>query len=398
MAKSKYQRLSVNRLQIGLKVKLPLSWTEHPFLFNKIAITSAAQIEMIKNLGVPYVELVSGAELLQDSEPEAELIVNEVELPSPQQAAVRQVRKALRQSQNQFIDAMNQSRTLMSKLVSDPEGAVREAALLVEMMLDQLYANEQPRLALVSSGENRSSITQHGISVATLALVMGHHLELDKPQLRTIATGAVLHDVGKLRVPEDIRTKRKGLTGAEKNFLAMHPNFGYDLLKKSGMFSDEVLNIVLHHHEFYDGSGYPDGLKGDKISLAIQLVSLANDFDSQLWRDDISSPQIALGHLFKNRAGMHQQTLIQTLVKVLGIYPPGTIVQLSDGLIAKVMLTTSETTKPQVWSCTVEGNDAQYRFLMDENVVVEAAIKPSDLSRGASKTLQADSGISFYIC
>lgn len=354
---------------------------------------------MIKNLGVPYVEVISGAELIDDSEPDFELTPRvAAPAPSPQLAAVRQARKALRQSQNQFIDAMNQSRTLMSKLVSDPEGAVRESALLVEMMLDQLYATELPRLALVNSGENRTSITQHGISVATLALVMGHHLELDKPQLRTIATGAVLHDVGKMRVPEDIRAKRKGLSSAEKNFLAMHPNFGYDLLKKSGMFSEDVLNVVLHHHEFYDGSGYPDGLKGEQIPLATQLVSLANDFDSQLWRDDIISPQIALGHLFKNRAGMHQQELIQTLVKVLGVYPPGTIVQLSDGSIAKVMLTTSETTKPQVWSCAVDGTDAQYRFLMDEDVAVEAAIKPSDIGRGASTTLQTDNGISFYIC
>lgn len=353
---------------------------------------------MIKNLGVPYVYVVSGAELLEDCEPEVDVAPTPAKTASPQQAALRQTRKALRHSQNQFIDAMNQSRTLMGKLVSDPEGAVREAALLVEMMLEQLYTSEQPRLALVSSGENRPSITQHGISVATLALVMGHHLDLEKTLLRAIATGAILHDVGKMRVPEDIRTKRSGLSASEKNFLAMHPNFGYDLLKKSGMFSDDVLNIVLHHHEFYDGSGYPDGLKGDKIALPIQLVSLANDFDSQLWRDDIISPQIALGHLFKNRAGMHQQMLIQTLVKVLGIYPPGTIVQLSDGAVAKVMLTTSETTKPQVWSCTVDGADAEYRFLMDEDVVVEAAIKPSDLSHGASKTLQAEDGISFYIC
>lgn len=398
MAKSKYPQLPIAKLQVGLTVKLPLSWTEHPFLLNKIKIDSEAQIEMIRNLGVAYVEVISGAELVDFTEAPAVAPVVQAKAAPQEFDATKEARKALRQSQRRFIEAMNQSRATLGKLVSDPEGASRESAILVEMMLEHLLAVEKPRLALVSSGETSASITQHGISVATLAMLMGHHLELPKTQLREIATGAILHDVGKLKVPEAIRRKRGPLSTHEKNFLAMHPNFGYDLLKKTGMFNDDVLNIVLHHHEFYDGSGYPDGLKGDAISLPTQLVALANDFDTQLWRDDITSPQIALGYLFKNRAGMHQQQLIQVLVKVLGIYPPGTIVKLSDGYIAKVMLTTSETTKPQVWACKTDGSDAQFRFLMDEDVLVESAIKAHELDEGANRILQANNGISFYIC
>ncbi|KFZ36690.1 phosphohydrolase [Shewanella mangrovi] len=400
MAKHKPIQLPVAQLQVGLTVKLPLSWTDHPFLFNKIEIKSAGQIEMIRQLGVPYVQVLSGMENLS-AEAQAPAMTNvdqnAADKPLPLDPA-QKARKALRLSQKRFIEAMNQSRTMMSKVVSDPEGAVRETAVLVEMMMEHLFETEHSRLALVSSGENSVSITQHGISVATLALVMGRQLALSKPQLREIATGAILHDIGKMKVPESIRRKRTSLTNHEKNFLAMHPNFGYDLLKRSGLFSDDVLNIVLHHHEFIDGSGFPDGLKGDAISLSTQIVSLANDYDSQLWRDDIISPQIALGYLFKNRSGMHQQNLIEALVKVLGIYPPGTLVRLSDGFIGKVMLTTENVAKPQVWSCKVDGSEAVFRFLIDEDVTVEAAIKPDELTSGAAKTLKSDDGISFYIC
>ncbi|QSX35092.1 DUF3391 domain-containing protein [Shewanella avicenniae] len=403
MAKDTQNQLPVSKLQVGITVKLPLSWTEHPFLFNKIEIKSSEQIEMIRQLGVPYVQVLSGLETLPPDAFEIEkpvTIAAEVEVEQLPVAIdqSKTARVALRRSQKRFIDGMNQSRVMMSKVVSDPEGAVRETAVLVEMMLEHLFETEHSRLALVSSGETAVSITQHGISVATLALVMAKQLELTKPQIRTIATGAILHDLGKMKVPESIRRKRSGLTAHEKNFLAMHPNFGYDLLKRTGLFSEEVLHIVLHHHEFYDGSGFPDGLKGDAIPIGTQLVALANDFDTQLWREDIISPQIALGYMFKNRVGMHQQSLIQVLVKVLGIYPPGTLVQLSDGFIGKVMLTTENVAKPQVWSCKKDGSEAAFRFLIDEDVTVEAAVKPNELSAGATKTLKSNDGISFYLC
>lgn len=77
----------------------------------------------------------------------------------------------------------------------------------------------------------------------------------------------------------------------------MHPNFGYDMLNRSGLFPKEVLNIVLHHHEFIDGSGFPDGLSGAKIPIITQIVSLANDYDQQLSGQQASSPQVALGLL-----------------------------------------------------------------------------------------------------
>ncbi len=73
--------------------------------------------------------------------------------------------------------------------------------------------------------------------------------------------------------------------------MKMHPNFGYDMMSKSGLFPEAVLNIILHHHEFIDGSGYPDGLKDKKIPLPTQIVSLANDFDRQLWAESVRSPR-----------------------------------------------------------------------------------------------------------
>ncbi|QYJ87520.1 DUF3391 domain-containing protein [Shewanella mesophila] len=397
VAKEKPIQIPLSKLQIGLTVKLPLSWKNHPFLLNRIKIEEEAQIELIKSLGVPYVIVLSGNELIEEEESEevSQAQVEEV-VADPVTEAKLQVRKSLRLSQKRFIDCLNDSRSMFSKIASDPEGAYREAATLVENLLEHMYEFKHPHLALVSAGESDNSVTQHGISVAVISLMIAKAMEMSKSDMRDIALGCLFHDIGKLRVPESIRRKNTPLTPSEANFLKMHPNFGNDMLSKTGLFNKAVLNIVLHHHEFIDGSGFPDGLTEKKIPISTQLVSLANDYDDQLWSDVSRSPQVALGYLFKNHAGKHSETLISVLVKLLGIYPPGTLVQLSDGCVGKVMMTTSSVKQPQVWACNSDGGEPGLRFLMQEEVFVESVLKIEELKEGALKVLQVDNGISFY--
>ena len=394
VAKAEQIHLPLSKLQIGLTVKLPLSWKNHPFLFNRVEIKQEAQIELIKSLGVPYVILLSGHELLPEEveevvEQEVKQVVKEVDLKAL-------VRKSLRLSQQRFVQCVGESRTAFSKVGSDPEGAYRSSVTLVEEMLDHMLEIDTPFLALVSAGESDASVTQHGISVAVVALMIAKAMDMSKSDMRDIALGCLYHDIGKLRVPDIIRRKKGPLNEHETNFLKKHPNFGYETLNKSGLYNQTVLNIVLHHHEFIDGTGYPDGLKGNKIPMVTQVVSLANDYDRQLWTESNRSPQVALGYLFKNRAGKHSKALIAVLVKILGIYPPGTLVELSDQSVGKVMMTTKEVKQPQVWACKPDGSEASLRFLTKEKVLVEKVLKLEDLSDGAMKALQADMGISFY--
>ncbi|MGL4748126.1 MAG: HD-GYP domain-containing protein, partial [Shewanella sp.] len=124
--------------------------------------------------------------------------------------------------------------------------------------------------------------------------------------------------------------------------------------------------------------------------------SLANDYDQHLSGQQASSPQVALGYLFKNRASKHSESLISVLVKILGIYPPGTLVKLSDDNVAKVIMTTKEVSQPQVWACKEDGSEASLRFLNDEGVTVQKSLRVEDLTEGAKRTLQVDKGISFY--
>jgi len=395
VAKAEQIHLPLDKLQIGITVKLPLSWKNHPFLFNRVEIKEEAQIELIKSLGVPYVILLSGQELIEPTNNQ-QAEIEEVEDVKVEVDPKMLVRKSLRLSQQRFIKCVNDSRSSFGKMASDPEGAYRNSAALVEDLLEHMQEVETPFLALVRAGESDVSITQHGISVAVLALMIAKTIELSKSDMRDIALGCLYHDIGKLKVPDIIRRKKGALTEHETNFMNKHPNFGYDMLYRTGLYPEMVLNIIRHHHEFIDGTGFPDGLKGNKIPTVTQIVSLANDYDRQLLTEEHRSPQVALGYLFKNRAGKHAESLIAVLVKILSIYPPGTIVALSDETVGKVMMTTKEVKQPQVWACNADGSKAALRFLTQENVFVEKVLKLEELSVGAMRALQADMGISFY--
>lgn len=401
MAKVVQQRLLLSDIQLGMRVKLPLSWTNHPFLFNRVDITTPEQIEMIRGLGVPYVYLISDAsdevEVVADDDDDEDVDDNTALTSAAHQPDLQLVtRKAMRLSQKRFLESVNECRNAFAKVVSDPEGAYRLSSALVEELLSHLQEVQSPFLTLVGNDEKGVSVTQHGISVAVLALMISHALDLPQRELRDIAFGSLFHDIGKLKVPDVIRRKRLPLTSHEANYLQMHPNFGYDMLNRSGLFPKEVLDIVLHHHEFIDGSGYPDGLTGHKIPFTTQIVSLANDYEKQLNGLETSSPQVALGYLFKHRASKHSEALIAILVKILGIYPPGTIVKLSDDCVAKVIMTTKEVTQPQVWACKDDGSHAALRFLADEGVTVLQTLRADELGEAATKILQVDKGISFY--
>jgi putative nucleotidyltransferase with HDIG domain len=379
---------------IGLTVKLPLSWTNHPFFRSKVKLEQQVQIEMIKGLDVSFVYVIDGHDLLPKTD-------EPVEIEQPEEVVLEEIdyrplaKKSMRVSQQRFVKSVNDSRTVFGKIVSDPEGAYREAATLVEDLVEHLYETETPQLTLVGSGEVDVSVTQHGLSVAVLAMMIAYTLSLPKKDIRDIALGSLFHDIGKLKVPESIRRKKRAdLTAHEINFLKIHPNVGYDMLNRTGLFPQAMLDIVLHHHEFIDGSGFPDHLTEAKILLNTQIVSLANDYETLLFQH--RTPQIALGILFKTHSGKHAENLIAVLVKILGIYPPGTIVHLTDDSVAKVMMTTADVKQPHVWSCNVSGGESSLRFLINEDVQVHDVIKLEALTDGAVKTLQAYRPISFY--
>jgi HD-GYP domain-containing protein (c-di-GMP phosphodiesterase class II) len=157
--------------------------------------------------------------------------------------------------------------------------AIVEAALQLQVSVAAEEFDVEAVAALVAAVEVKDRETQgHNRRVAEICVQIGHELGMTASELRTLARSGLLHDVGKLGVPDAILHKRGPLTDAEWTVMKTHPEIGLRILKRCGHFRRELL-AVLYHHERLDGSGYPHGLAGDAIPIEARIVAAADMYD-----------------------------------------------------------------------------------------------------------------------
>jgi putative nucleotidyltransferase with HDIG domain len=129
---------------------------------------------------------------------------------------------------------------------------------------------------LTTVGRHHTHSYRHCLFVTGFAVAFAQHLGMREDDQRRLARAALLHDVGKAFIPVAILDKPAALTDQEMSEMRRHPRLGYDALATEGGFPPEMLDVVLHHHEFLDGTGYPDRLSGDRISDIVRLITIVD--------------------------------------------------------------------------------------------------------------------------
>jgi len=180
----------------------------------------------------------------------------------------------------------------------------------------------------------------HNINVATLSLMMGHAMGLSRDDLHSLGIGALLHDIGKLKIALSILNKEGSLTEVEFDTIRKHPQIGYDMLLQSREINRKSLLIILQHHEKFGGKGYPGNLSGNDISLLARIVAIADVYDAlttaRPFRQAIS-PYLSTKILLSNSENQFDPALLAVFLKRMSIYPPGSSVKLNNGAIAAVI-------------------------------------------------------------
>jgi putative nucleotidyltransferase with HDIG domain len=189
--------------------------------------------------------------------------------------------------------------------------------------------------------KNRDEYTAlHSLRVCTLALAFGRHLDFTAAELNLLGTGALLHDIGKLRVPVDILNKPGRLTAQEFDTMKSHVPLGVALLESTPGIPAPAIEVARGHHERYDGHGYIRGLQGDAIGLFGAIGAIVDTYDAitsdRVYHDAISSYD-ALSTLYAARRRDFHPELVEQFIQCMGIYPIGSIVELSDGAVAVVI-------------------------------------------------------------
>lgn len=391
------RRIPVDQLVPGLYVDLGLSWNEHPFLVGKFRIKTQDQIEVIQSLGLSdvLVDFDRSAEGVQPAAPkpvaEAPAVV-EAPAPAAAEAMWEQKRASVDkagQYRDRHADRMQQysktaraTKQLMRDLDTKPANAIQSADVLVREMTDAFGQDRNIIMNLVTLQGDEQDMYHHSLNVMVLSMMLGLAAGFDQNQLRELAMGGLLHDIGKIGVPSRILMKSTALTGPEQAVYQHHTRYGRDLARKISDLPQIVLHIIHHHHEFLDGSGYPDCLQGEEIEKAVRIVALVNLYDNLCNPPNIADaiiPKAALSILFTRYKGKVDPELLALFIRTLGVYPPGTVVKLSDGNIGMVISVDSkDLLKPEVllYHPDIPKKEAVIVDLRNEDITVESALTP----------------------
>ena len=213
----------------------------------------------------------------------------------------------------------------------------REAA---GMIIGEIAASPDAIINLMAVKSFDDYTYAHSINVATLALTIGHYMKLPKADLLILGMGALLHDIGRLRINLEILNKEGKLTENEFKRVRQYPQIGYELLKSSVDLDPRVLQTVLYHHEKFHGGGYPRGLKGKDIHLFARIVAIAEVYDAltspRPYRPAMN-PYDAIRVLLSNTENQFDPEILAVFVKRMSLFPPGSMVKLSDGSEALVI-------------------------------------------------------------
>lgn len=407
--------ISMDQLRVGLYVTLDLKWFEHPFAFNSFKIKNEEQIRTIRRLGLksvaydpqrsdmhPLAPAAAKPEADAESSPKTADI-----LPSlaAKQALIRRIkeqREAAARIGNAFVNTTVVIRDINKDLFSKPAEKVQQATQLVTQIADSILSAPEVALHLMADKMGGEESYFHSLTVTLLSLMIARDIKLPQEHITALGLGALFHDVGRIEIPTKILMKQEPLTLPERELYKMHCQYGVDIGKRLQL-SPAAISIIQEHHELFDGSGYPQGLKEEQIKLLPRIVAIANHYDELCNPPNIAdamTPHEALSLMFTKLRAKFDARLLQVFIRCLGVYPPGTIVQLSNGVIG--MVATVNSAKPLKPTIVIYDADIpkEESILVDmdsqPDVNIAKAIRPAQLPREIYNYLSPRQNVSYY--
>jgi putative nucleotidyltransferase with HDIG domain len=212
----------------------------------------------------------------------------------------------------------------------------------VEKMVESIFRNRDALTSLVRIKSADDYTFTHCVNVAVLAVTLGRQMGLAKSELHDLGVGAILHDVGKALVSQKVLKKPGPLTDREFDEMKHHTELGAEHLSGTRGIKEEAITVALQHHEKFDGTGYPHRLAGNDIHLYARISAVADVYDAmtsnRVYQRKLQ-PDIALQKMYIWRDVSFESEHVERLIKCLGIYPIGTVVELNTGEIAVVKST-----------------------------------------------------------
>lgn len=411
------EQISVRRLQPGLYIELPLKWNEHPFLFSRFKLKSHAEVRLIQQLGLEevwYYPDKSTAEPAPESQPQIETVAEDAAALQEQwqeknehAEELRRRRLEIQRVEKQYNEVVGNVKELMGMMNASPVQAMEQATKMVGSIVATLQADKETLVHLMNANNLDDGLYYHVLNVSVLSLLLARELGItDKEQMMTLGLAALLHDIGQTRLPSQILRKTQPLTKPENDLYQRHVRFALEMIglhaKLKLTVKPLLLTIIEQHHVLLDGSGYPD-IPADKMHPLSKILATVNYYDKLCNHVDPKqsmTPHEALSLMFSKNIAKFDKKTLQTLVKLLGIYPPGTVVQLSDestGIV--ISLNRSELLKPRVllYSAEIPKDEAVIIDLTQHtDIGIRKSLRPAQLSKAMFEYLNPRERVSYF--
>ena len=415
----------VSELRVGLYVHLDLAWVDHPFASSSFKISTLQQIDTIRSLGLqrlryspersdPPASAESAAAAAACAPPPAQPdaaaapdpVAGTNALPPPAAAPsaaqwAQMQRQAQLQCERQYAESSRAVKALFEQVQAAPQQAGQASAALVHSMVSQLTQNAESALRLLADGAGDRS-SQHAINVAVLSVLLGQAMGHGAEDLQALALAALWHDVGKLELPQRVRLRDDGFGPSHLKLYQEHVMHSVVWGKRLGLPAAALLGIA-QHHELADGSGFPLGLVADKIAPISHILALVNRYDGLCNPANpikALTPHEALAQIFATLKTRFEVRTLSAFIRMMGIYPPGSVVQLSDSRYALVMsVNAARPLKPRlrVYDAQPGADEPTWLDLQQEpHLNIQRSLRPDQLPRPALNQLSPRPRVCYY--
>ncbi len=240
-------------------------------------------------------------------------------------------------------------------------------------------------------------LVQSSLNCMIVSIILGRQLKIINSRLISLAVAALLHDIGMTKLPEVLLEKKSDLTDDELKVIHLHPLYTYKLITKSLKYKDEIGRIALHHHERWDGRGYPDKLSGKEIPFSSRIISVADAYGAMLKDRPYRGSMIgykAMREILNDNSRRFDSGILKVFIKSMGIYPLGSLVILNDSSIARVSLVHNDAPlRPTLQILMspagriLKGDSAKFTDLISEKdlFIVRAISRDEIKTRGTGK-------------
>ena len=410
--------IDVAQLRPGMFIELAVGWLAHPFPTSSFKISSVKQIETIRSLGLTQVRYVpdksdppevTSGNVASDSAAARRAAAIEHERTQMLEQQARKQRSLLLGTQQRdliacerrFGQTMRQYKLAIELIETKPQEALGQCKALVDGFVAELLGSQELVIRLLSDGMG-DRLAMHPVNVSVISLLLGKYLGLPDEEMSELGLAAFLHDIGKSQLPDRVRWSDDSFTSAEQKAYQNHVALGVALGQRMGL-SPATVQAIAQHHEMIDGSGFPAHIKGDAMSRPAKILALVNRYEGLCNPSRPASaltPHDALALIFAQQKPRFDAVVLGAFIRMMGVYPPGSVVQLADERYAMVVsVNSTRPLKPRiiVFDPAISKHEA---LILDLETTPELGIrrniKPTGLPRAAMDYLSPRQRICYF--